>query len=548
MSEVPTVRVCHLLSQKVTTTMSTPGSPHQQGDKKSENRAAAVREENRKDTPVKTTRSAASSRASFATAKSTGAVEGLDVGRDETKIFSREAEESQGDLTPGNVTDVIWEGNAKDITNDTRKGSCAGCGEIKVDNHRVEESQAEVMPGNLMGFITDGNTEDRIQAAPGAHPKQLVAGPALPSAAENTHAPPAPAMADENSDNKQAQAEPTGIRSGSTRSQPQNQSSALPLGPPEEEFTNLDLETRTRDIIIALMGPTGAGKSSFIANATKCEGQGVGHELTSCTSEINVTKYEVEGSNVVLVDTPGFDDTRKSDLDILKLISDWLNTEYQTTRPMLSAMLYFHRISDNRMAGTPLKNLRVFEKLCGKNAMSKVILVTTMWDEVDTEVGDERLKELKDNYWKMMISRGSTTFECKDVRGSPMNLLQQIVRRKKEQELMGQDEEGEGGVQLQEEISNMKLELQETAAGQQLCSRLEELARKRMETLRRIRDETKGADQKTAEDLWREYAEVKAQLDSTLTQARQLRMTLRQRIKSIKNGFHFRGLRIWRKL
>ncbi|KAI5997331.1 P-loop containing nucleoside triphosphate hydrolase protein [Pisolithus orientalis] len=291
------------------------------------------------------------------------------------------------------------------------------------------------------------------------------------------------------------------------------------------------------------MGPTGAGKSSFIANATKCEGQGVGHELTSCTSEINVTKYEVEGSNVVLVDTPGFDDTRKSDLDILKLISDWLNTEYQTTRPMLSAMLYFHRISDNRMAGTPLKNLRVFEKLCGKNAMSKVILVTTMWDEVDTEVGDERLKELKDNYWKMMISRGSTTFECKDVRGSPMNLLQQIVRRKKEQELMGQDEEGEGGVQLQEEISNMKLELQETAAGQQLCSRLEELARKRMETLRRIRDETKGADQKTAEDLWREYAEVKAQLDSTLTQARQLRMTLRQRIKSIKNGFHFRGLR-----
>ncbi|KAI6038325.1 P-loop containing nucleoside triphosphate hydrolase protein [Pisolithus marmoratus] len=294
------------------------------------------------------------------------------------------------------------------------------------------------------------------------------------------------------------------------------------------------------------MGPTGAGKSSFIANATNREGEGVGHDLTSCTSQIKATKCEIEGFSVVLVDTPGFDDTKKSDLDILKLISDWLNAEYQT-RPILSAILYFHRISNNRMAGTPLKNFRVFEKLCGKNAMSQVTLVTTMWDEVEPNVGDNRLKELKDNYWKTMISRGSRTFRCNDARGttmfgsedaggSPMDLLRLIVQRKKEQESMGQDEEpGEGEVRLQEEISNMKLEIQETAAGRQLCSRLEELAQRRMQTLRKIREETKRADERTAQDLWREYAEVKNQLDSTLTQARELRMTFKQR-----------GQRLWR--
>ncbi|KAI5990810.1 hypothetical protein EDC04DRAFT_1365422 [Pisolithus marmoratus] len=86
-------------------------------------------------------------------------------------------------------------------------------------------------------------------------------------------------------------------------------------------------EGKRKEIIIALMGPTGAGKSSFIANAMKREDEGVGHDLNSCTSEIKVTKCEVEGSNVVLVDTPGFDDTKKTDLDILKLISDWLNSE-----------------------------------------------------------------------------------------------------------------------------------------------------------------------------------------------------------------------------
>ena len=50
------------------------------------------------------------------------------------------------------------------------------------------------------------------------------------------------------------------------------------------------------------------------------------------------------------------------------------------------SLLYFHRISDNRMAGTLLKNLRMFEELCGKDALKNVIL-TTMWDEVDEETG-----------------------------------------------------------------------------------------------------------------------------------------------------------------
>ncbi|KAI5990809.1 hypothetical protein EDC04DRAFT_3077686 [Pisolithus marmoratus] len=134
-----------------------------------------------------------------------------------------------------------------------------------------------------------------------------------------------------------------------------------------------------------------------------------------------------------------------------------------------------------------------------------------------------------------MIARGSMTFECnKDPERSPMVLLQDIVQavhQKQGQESAGQDEEREGEVQLQEEISDLKMELQETAAGQQLCSRLEELAQRRMDTLRKIREETKTADAKTAEDLWREYNEVKSQLDSTLTQARELRMTLAQRFK-----------------
>ena len=53
---------------------------------------------------------------------------------------------------------------------------------------------------------------------------------------------------------------------------------------------------------------------------------GVGHALTSCTSEVKATECEdTTLINIVLVDTPGFDNTRKTDLEILELISKWLD-------------------------------------------------------------------------------------------------------------------------------------------------------------------------------------------------------------------------------
>jgi hypothetical protein len=51
----------------------------------------------------------------------------------------------------------------------------------------------------------------------------------------------------------------------------------------------------------------------------------VGHRLRSCTSEIQLSKpFLLEGRYVTLVDTPGFDDTTKSDTDILKMIGGFL--------------------------------------------------------------------------------------------------------------------------------------------------------------------------------------------------------------------------------
>jgi predicted GTPase len=52
---------------------------------------------------------------------------------------------------------------------------------------------------------------------------------------------------------------------------------------------------------------------------------GEDEDLESCTSEIQVSEeFVLDGRRVVLIDTPGFDDTNKSDTEVLKSIAVYL--------------------------------------------------------------------------------------------------------------------------------------------------------------------------------------------------------------------------------
>jgi len=51
----------------------------------------------------------------------------------------------------------------------------------------------------------------------------------------------------------------------------------------------------------------------------------VGEGLESCTDEVHVSRaFNLDGRRVTLIDTPGFDDTNKSDTDILAVITAFL--------------------------------------------------------------------------------------------------------------------------------------------------------------------------------------------------------------------------------
>ena len=106
------------------------------------------------------------------------------------------------------------------------------------------------------------------------------------------------------------------------------------------------------------------------------------------------------------IDTPGFDDTDTKDSDILKTIWQYISTGGLR----LSGLLYLHRITDDRVGGTALKNLSMFQKLVGDHNMRNVILLTTMWGKLQpSDNGEARVKQLTETgkFWGGMIGCGA---------------------------------------------------------------------------------------------------------------------------------------------
>jgi hypothetical protein len=67
----------------------------------------------------------------------------------------------------------------------------------------------------------------------------------------------------------------------------------------------------------------------FINLATGSDLQRVCRGLRGCTSEVTPTlPFDIGGRKVILLDTPGFDDTSISDFDILDKIADYMNATY----------------------------------------------------------------------------------------------------------------------------------------------------------------------------------------------------------------------------
>ncbi|KAF4614557.1 hypothetical protein D9613_003469 [Agrocybe pediades] len=287
-----------------------------------------------------------------------------------------------------------------------------------------------------------------------------------------------------------------------------------------------DDKVSSSDIIIAVMGPTGAGKSTFINALLREERMTVGHGLSSCTKGVCASTLEFEESfkalpfyknrRLVIVDTPGFDDTYEGDLHILQQIAEWLEQSY-LQKTILGGVIYLHDISSDRFSGTARRNLETFKLMCGDAAMSKVVLGTTKWSR--TTNGPNREQELKERHWKTMIEKGSQTCQFLDDYPSAWEFVDVILRRLALANVL----------EIQRELGIEKKTIPETKAGKELRYTLQEA----LEMQKKVLEISLVSSQHSRDSFYNtDIDEVRRKLELIAKQIQDLKIPAPRRIRA----------------
>ncbi|KAF3938291.1 hypothetical protein ABW19_dt0207651 [Dactylella cylindrospora] len=208
--------------------------------------------------------------------------------------------------------------------------------------------------------------------------------------------------------------------------------------------------------IIALMGETGAGKSSFIKILGGRDENGqpplVGHSLNSTTKAVTWYSAALGNRGFYLLDTPGFDDSFMSDFEILEGLTSELARIYKAERP-INGVIYVHNISKKKMGGTSHQSLRTFQKLVGDRSLESVVLVTTHWPTFFKGEQIKREEELRKTFWASMLARGSNIMRHDGSKKSALKIVGDILKKKPVV------------MKIVDEMVNKKLKFADTEAG-----------------------------------------------------------------------------------
>ncbi|GAB1318340.1 hypothetical protein MFIFM68171_08550 [Madurella fahalii] len=236
---------------------------------------------------------------------------------------------------------------------------------------------------------------------------------------------------------------------------------------------------KNSDVMIALLGVTGAGKSTFasIASDTALE---IGHGVDPCTQHPQAVPFQLNGRKIVLIDTPGFDDDKRSDVQILEAIFKWITRKGYLKHHLLDGLIFLHPVTLNRVGGAERKRTRLLEKILGPKAYKRVIIATTMWDDLKSDdVAKSRLegRTIKGGIWDEMLSEGAHIMRHDNTKESAHKIIQKVVEIS--------DREGKVKSLLEFELIKHSGRVGKTSAGKELKERI----REEINLLKELREE-----------------------------------------------------------
>ncbi|KAJ7859152.1 hypothetical protein B0H14DRAFT_2747238 [Mycena olivaceomarginata] len=232
----------------------------------------------------------------------------------------------------------------------------------------------------------------------------------------------------------------------------------------------------------------------------------VGSSLQSCTTTVQVASpFKLDGRWISLIDTPGFDDTSRSDTEILTQIASFLAAAYEHGKK-LAGVIYMHRISDVRMGGISTRNFKMFRQLCGESTLRNVVIVTNMWGEVGREVGEAREAELgsDDRFFKPVLDKGGRMLRNNNGITSAQAILYYLIGNHPR------------ALRIQRELVDQGKNISQTAAGEELNRELAEQIKRHRQEMAALQEEMKEAirekDEETRKELELETRKLQAEM------------------------------------
>ena len=141
------------------------------------------------------------------------------------------------------------------------------------------------------------------------------------------------------------------------------------------------------------------------------------------TSDLSIFDCELDGSQVYLIDTPGFNDTNRSDVETLRVLATYLSASY-AQNVFIHGIVYLHSIANNRMSGSSKRNIEMFKALCGYSTYDNVAIATTFWNQQERGDFVQREAELTNNsaFFHDIVAEGAQLFRYSEYGQDPRQL------------------------------------------------------------------------------------------------------------------------------
>ncbi|KAJ6032523.1 hypothetical protein N7540_003255 [Penicillium herquei] len=188
------------------------------------------------------------------------------------------------------------------------------------------------------------------------------------------------------------------------------------------------------------------------------------------TDAVDLFEFESGGHRVYLLDTPGFNDTKRSDIDTLGILAAYLGASY-LNGVRIHGIIIMQPLNVNRMSGSAVRNINMIIAMCGFQTYRNVAIVTTMWpnsaDSLERAAAERREEEIikDESFFGSLVKQGAIEFRYnqngqRDV-DNEKNSAQKVVTYLLDQADFHPPEI----LQLQREVLDEKKRLGETTAG-----------------------------------------------------------------------------------